>query len=409
MPVELKNKAQWGQYGLPLDVIYCKKCVVSNQRPNSTVEFQNTTAVKKETIGFGEDGVCDACRYAAYKATQIDWAEREQQLKNLCDQYRRDDGRWDCVIPCSGGKDSSFTAHILKYQYGMHPLTVTWAPHAYTERGWFNLQGMIHSGLDNILITANGKIHKYLTKLAFLNLCHPFQPFIIGQKSVGPQTALLRDIPLVFYGENQAEYGNAIGENDRPTMDPKFFSCDKRNYDDVHLGGVSGSELIEKHGFSKNDLELYMPLLREDIQAKGVVVHYLGYYLKWDPQECFYYAAKHTGFQTNPQRTEGSYSKYSSIDDKIDMLHYFTTLIKFGIGRATYDAVQEIRNEKITRDEGVALVRKYDTEFPEKYFKDCLRYMDITEEEFWKVIEKFRSRHLWEKKDGQWVLKYQVS
>lgn len=409
MPRQLVEDQIEVKYGLPKEVIYCKKCVVSNQRPNTTVEFKSTTTTRKKTIAFGRDGVCDACRYAEYKQTKIDWAKREDQLKQLCDQYRRDDGRWDCVVPVSGGKDSSFTAHTLKYKFGMRPLTVTWAPHEYTEQGWKNLQGMIHSGLDNILIAANGKVHRYLTKLAFLNLCHPFQPFIIGQKFVGPKTALLRDIPLIFYGENQAEYGNNIEENEQPTMDPQFFSCEKRNYDNIHLGGVAASALLSKHGLTKNDLEMYMPPLKKDIEAKGVVVHYLGYYLKWDPQECFYYAAKHTGFQTNPQRTEGSYSKYSSIDDKVDVLHYYTTLIKFGIGRATYDAAQEIRNGKITREEGVALVRKYDTEFPARYFKDCLRYMDITEEHFWETIEQFRSLHLWEKRNGQWVLKQQVS
>jgi hypothetical protein len=109
------------------------------------------------------------------------------------------------------------------------------------------------------------------------------------------------------------------------------------------------------------------------------------------------------------ERTKGSYSKYSSIDDKIDVLHYYTTLIKFGIGRATYDAAQEIRNGKITREEGVALVKKFDSEFPDKYFKDCLDYMDITEKEFWETIENFRSPHLWEEESGEWKLRHQVA
>lgn len=152
-----------------------------------------------------------------------------------------------------------------------------------------------------------------------------------------------------------------------------------------------------------------MPPLRQEVERKKIVVHYLGYYLKWDPQEMFYYAAQHTGFQTNPEKTAGSYSKYSSIDDKIDVLHYYTTLIKFGIGRSTYDAAQEIRNGKITREEGVALVRRYDTEFPKKYFQDCLRYMDITEEQFGQVIDQFRSPHLWKEENGQWQLRHQVT
>ena len=103
-----------------------------------------------------------------------------------------------------------------------------------------------------------------------------------------------------------------------------------------------------------------------------------------------------------------TYSKYSSIDDRIDMFHYYTTLIKFGIGRATYDAAQEIRNGKITRDEGVALVNKYDQEFPKKYFKDFLDYIGISEADFYLTIDRFRSPHLWEKRDGQWFLRHRV-
>ena len=104
---------------------------------------------------------------------------------------------------------------------------------------------------------------------------------------------------------------------------------------------------------------------------------------------------KHTGFQANTERTQGSYSKYSGIDDRIDWFHYYTTLIKFGLGRASYDAAQEIRNKKITREEGVNLVKKYDDEFPIKYFKDFLEYIDISENIFWETIDKFRPTHLW--------------
>ena len=134
----------------------------------------------------------------------------------------------------------------------------------------------------------------------------------------------------------------------------------------------------------------------------------MSYYLKWDPQECFYYAVENTGFEPNTQRTEGSYSKYSSIDDKVDPFHYYTTLIKFGLGRASYDAAQEIRNNKITREEGVALVQKYDSEFPLLYFKDFLKYIDTSEVNFFQIIDKFRSPHLWEINSGEWKLRHSV-
>ena len=137
-------------------------------------------------------------------------------------------------------------------------------------------------------------------------------------------------------------------------------------------------------------------------------MHYLGYYLKWDPQECYYYATEHTGFQANSERTEGTYSKYSSIDDRIDMFHYYTTLVKFGIGRATYDAAQEIRNGKITREEGVQLVRRFDQEFPKKYFKDFIEYISLGEKEFHATVDRFRSPHLWKHENGVWNLRHAV-
>jgi N-acetyl sugar amidotransferase len=394
-------------YGLPRNVVFCSRCVISNQRPSSVVEFKSKAGDPKPTIKFDEEGVCSACRFADKKEKVIDWAQREEELRELCAKHRSQDGRYDCIIPGSGGKDSAFTAHILKYKYGMNPLTVTWAPHKYTEVGWKNFQGWIHAGFDNILVTPNGKVHQLLTRLAFETLCHPFQPFIIGQRLIGSRFSGMFGVPLIFYGENQAEYGNNIEENDRPTMDPAFFMAEP-DPDTLVLGGVPARQLVEEYGVSRNDLNPYLPIDPQRLREVGTEVHYLSYYLKWDPQECYYYAAEHTDFQVNTERTEGSYSKYSSIDDRIDPLHYYTTYIKFGIGRATYDAAQEIRNHKITREEGVALVHRFDHEFPSTYFQEILEYMGITEERFWEVIDRARSPHLWKKENGSWVLRHRV-
>lgn len=394
-------------YGLPEKVVFCSKCVISNQRPNSTVEFKSKADEKKSTIAFGDDGICDACRYQDIKGREIDWAAREESLLRLLDRFRKSDGGYDVVVPGSGGKDSAYTSHMLKYKYGMNPLTVTWAPHKYTDIGFKNFENWIHvGGHDNILFTPNGLLHRYLTKLAFENLLHPFQPFIVGQRIIGPRIAKLFGIPLVMYGENQAEYGNNVNDNYEPRMDKKFFSVDK--IEDMGLGGVSVKSILDKTDFTINDFSPYIPPSIEELESAKVEVHYLGFYLKWDPQECYYYAVENTGFQANSERTPGTYSKYSSIDDKIDMFHYYTTLIKFGIGRATYDAAQEIRNGKITREEGVHLVKKYDQEFPQKFFSEFLEYVSLSESEFWDIIDKKRSPHLWEKSGNDWKLKYQV-
>ena len=394
-------------YGLPRRVLFCTRCVISNQRPSSVVEFKNRKADPKPTIEFDAEGVCSACRFAERKAAQIDWEKRDRELRALCNKYRSRTGAHDCVVPGSGGKDSAFTAHALKFKYNMNPLTVTWAPHTYTAIGWANFQSWIHAGLDNLLFTPNGQLHRLLTRLAFENLCHPFQPFIVGQRLVGPRVAALYGIPLIFYGENQAEYGNKIDENDKPTMDPAFFA-QRPDLDQLVLGGIEARKLIEEHQVRPADLQYYLPVGGQRLREIGAEVHYLGYYINWDPQEMYYYAAEHTGFRANDERTEGSYSKYSSIDDRIDPLHYYTTLIKFGIGRATYDAAQEVRNGKITREEAVALVKRYDQEFPAKYFKEMLEYMGIGEQRFWEVIDAARSPHLWARKGNEWQLRYQV-
>jgi len=400
------NKFREAFFGLPSEVTFCKRCIISNQRPSSTVEFKHQKNEKKQVINFDDEGVCSACRFNDEKEHGIDWRQKEEQLKTLLDQFRRSDGGYDVIVPGSGGKDSAFTAHVLKYKYGMNPLTVTWAPHLYTDIGWKNMQNWMHvGGLDNMLFTPNGKLHRLLTKLAFKNLLHPFQPFIVGQRIIGPMMAAKFNVPLVMYGENQAEYGNAIDENEKPKMDEKFFSVEDPM--DVMLGGVSIADIIRDEDFTLNDFTPYIAPKRKLLEEKKVEVHYLGYYLKWDPQECYYYAVENTGFEANSERTEGSYSKYSSIDDKIDVFHYFTTLIKFGLGRATYDAAQEIRNGKITREEGLHLAKKYDQEFPKKYFSEFLDYIDCDEEEFWQTTNKFRSPHLWDElSNGEWQLRH---
>ena len=158
-----------------------------------------------------------------------------------------------------------------------------------------------------------------------------------------------------------------------------------------------------------SDLKLFLPATIEEINESKVDVHYLGYYLRWTPQEVYYYAVENTSFKARPFRTQATYSKYNSIDDKIDDLHYYTTRIKFGIGRATYDASQEIRNNHITREEGQLLVKKFESEFPDKYFDEIMNYLDMDKQYFFELCDKFRPDHLWKKVNGDWKLRHTVN
>lgn len=407
------------KYGLPRSIAFCSRCVISNQRPNSAVEFKHTRESQKTTIAFDTDNVCDACRVAEQKHGTIDWEARERSLVALCDKFRSRNGSYDCIVPGSGGKDSFYAAHVLKYKYGMHPLTVTWAPHIYTDWGWKNFQSWIHAGFDNYLCTPNGRIHRLLTRLAVENLFHPFQPFILGQKQLAPKMSILHQIPLVFYGENEAEYGNPIQDTGTAQRQWDYFAAQDEK--DIFLGGEAMADLKAHYGMEQVDFEPYLPADPEGLRRVGTEVHYLGYYLKWHPQSAYYYSVEHGGFQASPERTPGTYSKYNSIDDRIDDFHYYTTWIKFGIGRATYDAAQEIRSRDITREEGVALVRRFDGEFPERFADQIFEYLSLPENEFpvasknfeqpifdrayFDVLtDQFRSPHLWTRTNTGWKL-----
>jgi N-acetyl sugar amidotransferase len=395
------------KWGLPAGVVFCNRCVMSNQRPASSIEFKHTRNHRHRTLNIDEERICDACRVAEQKE-QIDWQEREQELLRLLDKHRRNDGGYDCICPGSGGKDSSYAAHILKYKYGMHPLTVTWPPILYTDIGWKNFRNWIEvGGFDNVTFKPNGRAQRLLTRLAIENLLHPFQTFILGQKNLAPKIALRYGVPLIFYGENEAEYGNPVADNASSLRDKSYFTM--RDLDEVTLAGIPLPELIDRYELSLNELMAYLPADHQNLERSAIEVHYLGYYLKWIPQEAYYYAVEHTSFEANPFRTEGTYSKYNSLDDKIDGLHYYTTYIKFGLGRASYDASQEIRNKHLTREEGVTLVRRFDGEFPEKYFKEIMEYIGMVPERFLQLCDEFRSPHLWKKEGTKWELRQQVS
>jgi N-acetyl sugar amidotransferase len=394
------------KYGLPKEVLFCKRCVMSNQRPASTAEFKHTINSKKVTLNIDGDGICDACRHAEEKEN-IDWKVREEELLRLLDKHRRNDGYYDCIVPGSGGKDSAFQSHVLKYKYGMHPLTVTWPPIFYTDYGYRNFRRWIEiGGFDNVSFKQNGRVMKLLTRLSIENLLHPFQTFILGQKNLGPKIALQYNVPLIFYGENEAEYGNPIADNASSLRDKSYYSM--KNLDEIFLGGISIKELKEKYKIDLADLMAYLPASYDQMEKSNIEVHYLGYYLKWTPQEVYYYASENTGFEARPFRTQGTYSKYNSIDDKIDDLHYYTTFMKFGLGRASYDASQEIRNKHLTREEGVALVKRFDGEFPDKYFQEIMDYIEMKPERFIELCDRFRSPHLWNKDNGMWKLRHAV-
>jgi len=379
---------------LPKKVVFCKNCVVSNQRPRTE---------------FNKDGNCSACQWSFEKDHVINWQERQSELKELCDKFRSKDGSFDVVVPGSGGKDSGFVAHQLKHRFGMHPLCVTWAPFGWTNIGWKNLQNFVGSGFNNIIGQPDQIIHQKLSRLSFELIGDAWQPFTFGQKAWAFHMANKFNIKLIFYGENgELEYGGSTDYKYKPKEDPEVW--EKHHFrgaavDKLADVGIDNG-IFKKDEITEKTLQWYKAPNPEIIEKKEIEMHWFSYYEKWTPQENFYYCVKNLDFETNDEgRTESTYTKYASLDDKQDGFHFYLSYMKFGLGRSSRDAQQDIRRHHITREEGVRLVHRYDHEFPQKHYNWFLKYLSISDEEFWEVMDFWREQsNVWIKKNSKWVL-----
>ena len=169
------------------------------------------------------------------------------------------------------------------------------------------------------------------------------------------------------------------------------------------IAGLPVNELKKKYNLSNNDLSPYMPIESKLLKKSKIRILFLGWFLKWNPQEVYYYATKNCGYSPDTQRIDGTYGRYAGVDDKIEWLHFFCHYIKFGIGRCRLDASQEIRSGHINREEAIALCKKFEGEIPNRYLNDCFKFMNLTYKEGWKIIDKFRPKHLWRKKNNKWI------
>ena len=385
---------------LPKHVTWCKRCVISNQRPR---------------IIFDSEGVCSACRNRENRK-DIDWAAREKELKTLLNKFRLSNGHWDVVVPSSGGKDSCYVAHQLKHEYGMNPLLVTWSPLQYTDIGQRNFDNLCDAGFTAIRCTPDGKMHRLLARLCFEELGDAFHVFVLGQIYYPIHIALRFNIPLIFYGENgEVDYAgdpNLVDKPSRNLLDDEYWLkgyMKGTTIDELVKYGVETKDYMKDIDVSEWDLTFYRaPDPDEMINKKISHLYYFGHYKEWTPQENFYYAAQHTNFEPNPERSEGTYSKYASLDDKMDGFHYYMRYIKFGLGRCMEDAAHEIRDGHITREEGIALMERFEGEFPQKYYQDFLNYLGIDENHFHQVVDSWRLNHIWKKTANGWVLRHQI-
>jgi N-acetyl sugar amidotransferase len=363
-------------------VRYCRRCIMPDTRPR---------------IVFDADGVCNACRHADEKA-RIDWDARRAEFIDLIAPYRSRDGRWDCLVPWSGGKDSSTIAWRLKFEFGMNPLLVTFSPLLPNDVGARNREALIQLGFDHVFFRPNQRVHRHLSRRFFIERGNPKVAWDAGVNAIPLRFATRLGIRLVFYAEHgESEYGGRVlREESKKIRDlteviEHQVGDDPRNWvDDV---------------VAESDLNPYVYPDIAEIEAGGVQALYFGYFFRWSMLENFRFIQTRMPFATHPGgRTVGTFTDFDSLDDKSDNLYYYMQYVKFGFGRAVRDACRMIQNCQMTRDEALQLARRYDGEFPEEFLEDMLEYLDVSREELLETIDLHRNPELWSKEDGTWRL-----
>lgn len=353
---------------------YCTKCLFPSTKPD---------------LQFDENGVCAAC-INAEKKDNIDWKARKNQLIEILEKNRSKDGsRYDCIIPVSGGKDSHYQTHVIKNEFGLNPLLVSFHPRDFTETGRKNIENIKNFGVDFIEFSADPIIYKKLAKFGLMELGDGAWPEHIGIFIVPAQVAVAFKIPLIIWGENpQLEYGGDEEISSQPYLDREW----NEKHGGFFLDQVMPQDMV-KQGIELKDLKPYLYPSDDEIREVGVTGIFLGYYMKWDARKQLE-VVKQKGFNVLDEHTEGTFTNYENLDTKYVSFHDYFKFLKFGYGRATDHASIDIRNGRLTREEGLKLVKKYEGKIPTKYLKEFLEDFELTESEFFKICDKFTNKSL---------------
>ncbi len=353
---------------------YCKKCLFPDTKPE---------------LKFDENGICDACISAVQKEN-IDWIVRGNELNDILTKYKnKNDQDYDCIIPVSGGKDSTYQTHVIKNEFGLNPLVVSFHPRDFTPLGRKNLENLKNLGVDCIEFTPNPKLYKKLSKFGLTELGDCAWPEHMGIFTVPVKIAVAYKIPLIIWGENpQLEYGGPASISSKPYLDREW--CEKHG--GFFLDKIRPGDMV-KYGIDKKDLSPYLYPSDEEIMSVGITGIFLGYYMKWNARKQLE-LVKNLGFSVLENNNEGTYTNYENLDTKFVSFHDYFKFLKFGFGRATDHASIDIRNNRLTRDEGLKLIKKYEGKIPTKYLTDFLNDFELSKDEFLKICEKFTNKEL---------------
>lgn len=358
---------------------YCKKCVLPDTRPN---------------LNFDENGQCNCG--SSKTAPLIDWQHREKLFRSVVDDVKALNRPYDCVIPVSGGKDSTWQV-IKALEYGLNPICVTWRTPARNLLGQKNLDNLISLGVDHIDMSINPKTEKAFTLKSFERFGSPVIPMHMAIHALPTHVAMEKNVPLILWGENSAaEYGG-----DDETLKGVEISHEwLMKYGVTH--GTTAEDWIDDE-LSRKKMAPYFWPEQQDLKERGIRALFLGQYFKWDPVMTANIAAEH-GFRSASEAIVGFFD-FADVDDAFLMsIHHWMKWYKFGFTRTWDNLSLEIRAGRMTRDEALAIIEQLGNNLPKKEIQSFCKYVGISQDRFFAISETFRNHDIWQKKNGNWCI-----
>ena len=356
---------------------YCARCVMPDTRPD---------------LRFDEDGVCSACR-AYERRASVDWDARGRELEEVLARYRTGGKHWDCIVPVSGGKDSTYQV-VRMLQMGLNPLCVTATTCDLSEVGRKNIENIKRLGVDYVEFSPDPLIRAQLNRIGLTEVGDISWPEHVGIFTIPVRAAVQYNVPLIVWGENsQNEYGGPAAAQDSNVLTRRWLE---------EFGGLLGlrvSDLTEVYGIPGHKLLPYQYPTDEELCRVGVTGLFLGHYMPWDGLANAMIAGAN-GFTSLSHAVEGSMVNYENLDNHQTGIHDYFKFLKFGFGRATDIACLHIRRGRITRADGLGVVRARDGRFPwtylDKSLDDILRPLDIDVDDFIAICDNYTNTGIFE-------------
>lgn len=363
---------------------YCTRCIMPSTKPDLHID---------------EEGVCNACRSYEFRKN-TDWDQRKKELYTLLEKYRRHGSHWDCIVPVSGGKDSTYQV-VRMLQMGLTPLCVTATTCDLADIGRKNIENIKRLGVDYVEFSPNPIVRAKLNRIGLVEVGDISWPEHVGIFTIPIRAAVQYNVPLLVWGENsQNEYGGPAAAAENSTLTRRWLE---------EFGGLLGmrvSDLTETYGIEQRHLLPYQYPSDEELQRVGVTGLFLGHYIPWDGLSNTL-IAQANGFTSFDTAIEGSMVNYENLDNNQTGIHDYFKFLKFGFARATDIACLHVRRGRITRDDAVEIVKARDGRFPWTYLgkslEDILDPLDMSVDEFIKISDRFTNKKIF-KKDASGAL-----